>query len=80
MSLQIVAAVIAKTINCKTEDITPDTKLEALGLTSLDTITVLFDLEETFDVVIPNEIIPTITTVKDILEKLDEANIKTSTV
>jgi acyl carrier protein len=76
MSFQTVATIIADTINCKVEDITPDTNLEALGLTSLDTITVLFDLEEAFDVVIPNEIIPTITTVNDILEKLDEANIK----
>jgi acyl carrier protein len=76
MSFQTVATIIADTINCKVEDITPDTNLEALGLTSLDTITVLFDLEEAFDVVIPNEIIPTITTVNDILEKLNEANIK----
>lgn len=76
MSFQTVATIIADTINCKVEDISPDTNLEALGLTSLDTITVLFDLEEAFDVVIPNEIIPTITTVNDILEKLNEASIK----
>jgi acyl carrier protein len=71
MSLQVVAAIIAETMSCKAEDITPDTKLEDLGLTSLDTITVLFDLEEAFDVEIPNEVIPSIVTVKDILDKLD---------
>ena len=71
MSFEIVTSIIAKTISCNIEDITPETKLESLGLTSLDVITVLFDLEEAFDIEIPNEEIPSITTVKDILDKLD---------
>ena len=73
MSLQTVATIIAETMNCKAQDITPETNLEALGLTSLDTITVLFDLEEAFDVEIPNEVIPSIVTVQDILDKLGKA-------
>ncbi len=73
MSLQTVAAIIVETMNCKAQDITPETNLEALGLTSLDTITVLFDLEEAFDVEIPNEVIPSIVTVQDILDKLGKA-------
>ena len=52
----------------------PEAELVALGLTSLDTITVLFDLEEAFDIEIPNEIIPSIVTVGDILEKLEGIN------
>ena len=71
MSLETVAAIIVKTIHCSVDDITPETKLETLGLTSLDTITVLFDLEEAYDIEIPNEVIPSIVTVRDILDKLN---------
>ena len=67
MSLEIVAKIIANTANCKIEEVTPEAELTALGLGSLDTITVLFELEEAFDIEIPNEIIPSIITVKDIL-------------
>ena len=74
MALEIVAAIIAKTVKCKKEEVHPEAELVALGLTSLDTITVLFDLEEAFDIEIPNEIIPSIVTVGDILEKLEGIN------
>lgn len=71
MALDKVAEIIAKTARCKVEDVKPDTKLEALGIDSLKAITVLFELEEAYDVEIPNELIPSIITVNDILEKLD---------
>ena len=73
MSLEIIAAIIAETTQCKIEDVTPDAELMALGLTSLDTITVLFELEEAFDIEIPNEIIPSIITVGDMLDKIEQA-------
>ncbi len=72
MSFEIVSEIIAKTANCKIEDVKPDSKLVALGLSSLDTITMLFELEEAFDIEIPNEVIPTIVTVNDILGKLED--------
>ena len=71
MVLDKVAEIIAKTARCKVEDVKPETKLEALGIDSLKAITVLFELEEAYDVVFPNELIPSIITVNDILEKLD---------
>ena len=74
MSLEIVAKIIAKTANCKIEDIKPESELVELGLTSLDTITMLFELEEAFDIEIPNEVIPTIITVDDILGRLKNLN------
>ena len=77
MSIEIVAKIIANTANCKIEDVKPDVELTALGLSSLDTITMLFELEEAFDIEIPNEIIPSIVTVNDILDKLK--NIEQST-
>ena len=71
MSLEIIAGIIAKTASCKIEDVKPESKLAELGLSSLDTITMLFELEEAFDIEIPNEVIPTIVTVNDILSKLE---------
>ncbi|MBE9525469.1 MAG: histidine kinase [Proteobacteria bacterium] len=72
MSLEIIAAIIAKTTNCKIEDVKPESKLTELGLSSLDTITMLFELEEAFDIEIPNEVISSIVTVNDILGKLND--------
>ena len=71
MAIEKVAEIIAKTAQCKVEDIKPDTKLESLGIDSLKAITVLFELEEAFDVEIPNELISSIVTVNDILDKLE---------
>ena len=74
MTIDKVSSIIAKAANCKIEDVQPDSELVALGLSSLDTITVLFELEEAFDIEIPNEVIPDIVTVNDILEKLKNFN------
>jgi acyl carrier protein len=73
MSLEKVTEIITKVANCERDDVQPETELKALGLTSLDTITVLFEFEEAFDIEIPNEVIPSIVTVGDILDKLELA-------
>ncbi len=72
MVLDKVASIIAKAANCSPDDIKPESELAALGLDSLDVITIIFDLEEAFDVEIPNEVIATMVTVNDILEKLSD--------
>jgi len=72
MVLNKVAEVIVNIANCKIEDVTPEAKLMALGIDSLKAITVLFEIEEAFDIEIPNEVIPSIVTVNDILEKITE--------
>lgn len=72
MSLQKVAEIIADVSRCKLEEVTPDARLTDLGVDSLKAITVLFELEEAFDIEIPNEVIPSIVTVDDILVKIDE--------
>jgi len=74
MLLDKVAEIIAKTAHCKAEEVKPETELEALGIDSLKAITVLFELEEALDIEIPNELISSITTVSDILDKLDAAH------
>ncbi len=74
MVLEKVAEIIAKTAHCNVEDITPETRLETLGIDSLKAITLMFELEEAFDTEIPNELISSIITVNDILDKLETAN------
>ncbi len=72
MILEKVADVIVETAGCKREEVTPDAELVALGVDSLKAITVLFELEEAFDIEIPNEVIPSIVTVDDIISKINE--------
>lgn len=63
---------IAAATSRSPEEISPDTNLAELGLGSLDTITLLFEMEEVFDVTIPNEVIAEIQTVNDIVTKLEQ--------
>jgi len=74
MIYEKVAEIIVNTANCKMEDVHPEAELVALGVDSLKAITVIFELEEAFDIEIPNEVIPSIVTVNDILEKLDSVD------
>ena len=67
-----VAETIAKIAPCNVEDVKPETKLVDLGIDSLKAVSVLFELEEAFDIEIPNELIPSIVTVNDILKNLDD--------
>ena len=71
MVLEKVTEIIVNTARCKAEDVIPEAELEALGIDSLKTITLVFELEEAFDIEIPNEAIASIVTVNDILHKLD---------
>lgn len=71
MILDKVVEVIVKTVHCRTEDVTPETELRSLGVDSLKALTVLFELEETFDIEIPNDLIPSIVTVNDIVDRLE---------
>ena len=70
MLLNKIAEVIVNTAHCKLEDVTPEAELLALGVDSLKAITVLFEIEEAFDIEIPNEFISSIVTVNDIMEKV----------
>ena len=70
MILDIVREIIVKTANCNAADVKPEAELLSLGVDSLKAITVLFEIEEAFDIEIPNEVIPSIVTVNDILDKL----------
>ena len=68
MPIEKVAKAIVKVINCPIEKIVPDAELEALGIDSLKAINILFELEEEFDIEIPNELIAEMNTVGDIVD------------
>ncbi len=70
MPLEKITKIITKVSGCDPETIKPDAELEALGIDSLKAMIVLFEIEEAFDIEIPNEIIPSIVTVNDILKRL----------
>ena len=70
--LSKIANIVVETAGCNFNDVTEEAELESLGVDSLKAITVLFELEEVFDIEIPNELIPTIVTVQDIIDKINE--------
>ena len=45
-----------------------DTQLEDLGINSLDAITIIYEIEEAFDVEIPNDEIEGLSNVRDIVD------------
>ena len=72
MSIEKIASAIVAVINCPREDIVVEAKLESLGIDSLKAINILFELEEEFDIEIPNERIAEMITVGDILNCVNE--------
>ena len=63
---QVVAA-LAKVKHIDPETITPERTLESLRLDSLDTITLLFELEDAVGVTIPDDRIKNLRTVGDVI-------------
>ena len=62
---QVVSA-LARVKHVPPEGITPESTLESLKLDSLDTITLLFELEEAFGLTIPDDRLRSARTVGDI--------------
>ena len=48
-----------------------DSSLEALGITSLDSISLVFAIEDKYGVEVPNEELKKVRTVRDIVEGVD---------
>jgi len=68
---EIVRVVIARNKEIDAESIRADAELAALGITSLDVITIVYDLEEALDIQMPNEAIDSLRTVADLIEGLE---------
>jgi acyl carrier protein len=52
--------------------ITVDSTLESLGISSLDAITIIYEIEEMFDVEVPNDNLDGLKTVQDIVNGVSE--------
>ena len=71
MTKDAVIELIAREMQCSIEDITLNTKLNELGIDSLKAIVILSVLEDQFQIEIPNEAMESISTVGDIVAKVD---------
>ena len=54
------------------DDISLDSSLEELEITSLDAISLVFDIEDEYGVEVPNEKLKKLRTVRDIVEGVDQ--------
>jgi acyl carrier protein len=66
-----VIAAIAKAKKIAPETITLDSKFEELNIDSLDGLNLFFELEEEFDLSIPDERVRTMKTIGQVVEEID---------
>ena len=72
MTIDKVKEIIASQLSVKVEDIKEDTNIaEELGADSLDLVEILMSLEDEFGVSIPDEAIPEIKTIKEIVDFIE---------
>jgi acyl carrier protein len=65
-------AIIAKAKNIPTENITLDTSFEELNIDSLDKINISFEVEEAFNIEIPDDSLGSLKTVGDVVRGVDQ--------
>ena len=66
--VQTVVSALAEVKHIPPERITLDTTFAELGMDSLDTVTMLFELETRLDISIPDEASKSVRTVRDVVE------------
>jgi acyl carrier protein len=66
--VQTVLAAIAEVRHTSPEEIDPDATLADLGLDSLDTVTMLFELETRLEITIPDDAAKSVRTVQDVVD------------
>lgn len=59
---------IARQKNLDPGTINLDSALEELGISSLDAITIMYEMEEQFDIEVPNEDLDSLRSVRDIVD------------
>lgn len=65
--LNSVVAAIAKQKLIDPDTISDESSLAELGMTSLDAITIVYDIEEKFEIEVPGDVLESFVTVKDIV-------------
>ena len=63
---------ISRYLECPSEDISLDMKLDELGIDSLGAITILYELEDELDIQVPNDVYDSLKIVKDIVDQLEK--------
>ena len=71
-TIEKVIAAISDVKRLKSDEVSPESTLAELGLDSLDTINLLFELEETFKVSIPDEEARRVRTVRDVADGIQK--------
>lgn len=69
---QRITRVLAALKKIPAEKITPDSSLQELGMDSLDAVNLLFELENEFNVSIPDEFTQGISSVRQITERMTQ--------
>jgi acyl carrier protein len=67
---QIVVTLVARHKHLDPASVVPDAELVALGITSLDAITIVYQIEEELGIQIPKEDIEGLRTVQDLIDGL----------
>ena len=68
-----VKEIIVDTINCNPDDVKLESRLEEdLSMDSLDAVQVNMNIEEQLGIAIPDEVLPELKCVKDIVEYLEK--------
>ena len=71
--LEKIQAMLAEVLNLPLEKITPDAKIvEDLGADSLDLVELLSQLEDEYNIVIPDEEVENLSTVASVAEALEK--------
>lgn len=68
---QRVIKVFAKFKKMAPEDIRMDTSFDELGLDSLDGLNLIFELEEEFDIMVPDDKVQSMKTVSEVVEGIE---------
>jgi acyl carrier protein len=68
----VVVRAIAKQKQISEALIDRESSLESLGVSSLDAITIVYEVEEVLDLEIPNEALENLSTVQDILDGISQ--------
>ena len=68
----MVIKAISKQKRIDASAISKDSTLEALGISSLDAITIMYEIEEALDLEIPNEALENLGSVQDILDGISK--------
>lgn len=72
-TLEKVRSIISEQLSVKLEDIKNDSNIaEELGADSLDLVEILMSLEDEFGISIPDEAIPEIKTIKDVVNFIEK--------